>query len=106
MSPRDGDVVATLATDLFQALGVGDFGGIGVTLNTLQDTVHRPLEEGLIDEESDQPSCRPLLGQRSIAVAGEAVLGGRQGLRRNGRQDPRQDDQGKYKDAAEGIPSS
>src|SRR3989304_9644092 len=69
MSPRDGDVVATLASELFQALGVGDFGGIGVTLNTLQGTVRPSLEEGLIDEESNRPPCPPLLGPRSIALA-------------------------------------
>jgi len=42
-------------------------------------------------------------------MAGQAFLGGRQGLRRNSWDDPREEDQGQYgnyEDAAEGIPPS
>lgn len=79
-----------LALDLFEGFGMWNLGGIGVALDALQESVHRPLKHGLIHKERKMASAGSRFAQLRIAVAGEAVFGRGKALGGNPRRNPHQ----------------
>ncbi len=104
MSPRDRSLMAGLALDLFQGLGMGDPCCVNVALDTSQEAVHRPLERCLIHEEGDLASSGPRLAEFRIAMAGEAVFRRREGLRSEGYTYPSEKDYCEREQAAARAP--